>query len=106
MKNIMILITAFYFLTPVNAQLDVDSLTHSLANSGRPPADIERDSNRKAPEVLKFFGLEEGMTALDLVAIGGWYTEVLSLAVGSSGQVIMQNNPGRMVDNNIEQINE
>ncbi len=106
MKNIIILITTLCFLTPVHAQLNVDSLTRSLANSGRPPADLERDSNRKAPEVLNFFGLKEGMTALDLVAIGGWYTEVLSIAVGSSGQVIMQNNPGRMVDNNIEQINE
>ena len=45
------------------------------------------------------------MKALDLVAIGGWYSEVLAIAVGPFGQV-MQNNPGRMVDNNIDQINE
>jgi predicted methyltransferase len=56
--------------------------------------------------VLSFLGLEAGMTALDLIAIGGWYTEVLSYAVGDSGTVIMQNNPGRMVDNNMEIIND
>ena len=100
-----LLAATFCFLPQVNAQLDVEKLTRSLENSDRPSADLERDANRKAPEVLSFLGLDEGMTALDLIAIGGWYTEVLAIAVGSSGQVIMQNNPGRMVDNNIELIN-
>ena len=94
------------FLTQVNAQLDVENVKRSLENSGRPLADLERDTNRKAPEVLSFLGLEKGMKALDLVAIGGWYSEVLAISVGPAGQVIMQNNPGRMVDSNIDQINE
>ncbi len=107
MKIFLTLLAAtFCFLPQVNAQLDVEKLTRSLESSDRPSADLERDANRKAPEVLSFLGLDEGMTALDLIAIGGWYTEVLAIAVGSSGQVIMQNNPGRMVDNNIEMIND
>ena len=101
-----ILAATFCFVTQADAQLDPEDLTRSLASSDRPSADLERDANRKAPEVLSFLGLNEGMTALDLIAIGGWYTEVLAIAVGSSGQVIMQNNPGRMVDNNIEVIND
>ena len=106
MKFCITSVAAFFcFLTQVNAQLDVEDLISSLENSGRPQADLERDPNRKAPEVLDFLGLEKGMKALDLVAIGGWYSEVLAIAVGQSGQVIMQNNPGRMVENNIEQIN-
>ena len=100
-----LLAVTFCFLPPVNAQLDVEKLTRSLESSDRPTADMERDANRRAPEVLSFLGLDEGMTALDLIAIGGWYTEVLAIAVGPSGQVIMQNNPGRMVDNNIQLIN-
>tara|TARA_B100000519_G_scaffold185098_1_gene179987 strand:+ start:45 stop:767 length:723 start_codon:yes stop_codon:yes gene_type:complete len=100
-----ILAATFCFVTQADAQLDPEDLTRSLASSDRPSADLERDANRKAPEVLSFLGLNEGMTALDLIAIGGWYTEVLAIAVGPSGQVIMQNNPGRMVDNNIELIN-
>ena len=107
MKFCITSVAAFFcFLTQVNAQLDVEDLISSLGNSGRPLADLERDPNRKAPEVLDFLGLEKGMKALDLVAIGGWYSEVLAIAVGPSGQVIMQNNPGRMVGNNIDQINE
>jgi predicted methyltransferase len=43
---------------------------------------------------LDFLGLEAGMTVLDVNASGGWYTEVLSYAVGSNGQVLMQNRPG------------
>ena len=107
MKFFITSIAAFFcFLTQVSAQLDVEDLISALKNSGRPLADLERDSNRKAPEVLNFLGLEKGMQALDFVAIGGWYSEVLAIAVGPSGQVIMQNNPGRMVDNNIDQIKE
>ena len=49
--NNEILITSvaafFCFLTQVNAQLDVEDLISSLENSGRPQADLERDSNRK-----------------------------------------------------------
>ena len=100
-----ILAATFCFVTQADAQLDPEDLTRSLASSDRPSADLERDANRKAPEVLSFLGLHEGMTALDLIAIGGWYTEVLAIAVGPSGQVIMQNNPGHKVDNNIELIN-
>ena len=106
MKKLLIFIAAALVASNTMAQLDTGALASAMNNSGRPAADKERDANRKAPEVLSFLGLEAGMTALDLIAIGGWYTEVLSYAVGDSGKVIMQNNPGRMVDNNMELIND
>ena len=106
MTRFLITITTLCIINPVNAQLNVDALEDAMQNSSRPSGDVERDPNRRAPEVLSFLGLEEGMTALDLVAMGGWYTEVLSYAVGESGEVIMQNNPGRLVDKNIEQITD
>ncbi len=104
MKKSLIVIIVLSAISQVSAQLDIAYLEETLQTASRPSADRERDSNRKAPEVLTFLGLEEGMTALDLVAMGGWYSEVLSYAVGDDGKVIMQNNPGRLVDNNIEQI--
>ena len=104
MKKSLIVIIVLSAISQVSAQLDIAYLEETLQTASRPSADRERDSNRKAPEVLTFLGLEEGMTALDLVAMGGWYSEVLSYAVGGDGKVIMQNNPGRLVDNNIEQI--
>ena len=106
MNRFLMTIAVLCFLGEVNAQLDTAQLARAMQNNSRPAADLERDQNRNAPEVLAFLGLEEGMTALDLIAIGGWYTEVLSYAVGTSGEVIMQNNPGRGIDNNIELITD
>ena len=106
MKKLLTLFVAGLVASSAMAELDTAALASAMNNRGRPAADKERDPNRKAPEVLSFLGLEAGMTALDLIAIGGWYTEVLSYAVGDSGTVIMQNNPGRMVDNNMETIND
>lgn len=77
-----------------SAALDIAALERAMANPDRPADDKERDASRKAPQVLDFLGLEAGMTALDINASAGWYTEVLSYAVGNSGRVYMQNNPG------------
>ena len=105
-RKLLMAITVLCLFGEVQAQLDTAQLELAMQNNDRPLVDLERDQNRKAPEVLTFLGLAEGMTALDLIAIGGWYTEVLSYAVGNSGEVIMQNNPGRGVDNNIELITD
>ncbi|MBT6056794.1 MAG: class I SAM-dependent methyltransferase, partial [Gammaproteobacteria bacterium] len=60
--------------------------------------DKERDASRQGPAVLDFMGVEAGMTVLDINASTGWYTEVLSYAVGSGGTVLMQNRPGGNAD--------
>ena len=61
--------------------------------SARSPEDQVRDAGRKPAEVLAWLGIGPGMTVMDLVASGGWYTEVLSLTVGSEGLVYAQNPP-------------
>jgi len=78
--------------------LDIAALERAMANPDRPAEDKERDANRKAPQVLDFLGLEAGMTVLDINASAGWYTEVLSYAVGPNGKVLMQNRPGGRAD--------
>jgi len=70
------------------------SLADSLA--GRSEADRARDAGRKPAAVIEFLGIEPGMTVLDLFAASGWYTEVLSHAVGADGTVYAQN-PGFML---------
>lgn len=67
------------------------SLADSLANSSRSAADRERDASRKPAEVLEFLGVEPGMDVVDIIAASGWYTEVLSVAVGADGSVVAQN---------------
>ena len=69
------------------------SLAERLAGGDRAEADKERDPGRKPAEVVAFLGVEPGSTVVDLIAAGGYYTEVLSLAVGGEGTVYAQNPP-------------
>ena len=68
-------------------------LSSMLGNEGRAEADRARDAGRKPAEVIAFLGIKPGMHVIDIYAAGGYYTEVLSLAVGSDGHVAAQN-PG------------
>ena len=68
----------------------------ALSHPDRPEADSPRDAQRKPAEVLAFAGLQVGMKVLELEAGGGYYTEILSRAVGSEGSVILQHAPGLM----------
>ena len=72
---------------PANVKAGVDNPLRTEANR-------ERDADRKPGKVLAFFGVEEGMTVVDLASGGGYFTEVLSGAVGPSGQVRAQNSAG------------
>ena len=63
----------------------------ALAAPGRPAEDKERDAVRKPIETVQFLGIETGQTVIDVIAVGGWFTEVLSAAVGPSGKVLAQN---------------
>jgi predicted methyltransferase len=66
-------------------------LATRLETGLRSESDKARDVGRRPAEVLAFLGVEPGMTALDLIASGGYYTEVLSEAVGADGKVYAQN---------------
>jgi predicted methyltransferase len=94
MKSVLSLIALTCFLCSSASALDIAALESAMANPDRPEEDKARDVSRQAPQVLDFLGLEAGMTVLDINASAGWYTEVLSYAVGSGGKVYMQNRPG------------
>lgn len=69
-------------------------LREKLASESRPAGDRARDAGRKPADVVEFLGIEPGMRVMDIIAAGGYYTEVLSLAVGHEGEVVAQNPPG------------
>ncbi len=56
----------------------------------RPQADIDRDAARKPRETMELLGVQEGWTVVDVAAGGGYFTRVLSAAVGPNGRVISQ----------------
>jgi predicted methyltransferase len=59
----------------------------ALAAESRPEAHVERDPNRKPLETLKFFGLEDDITVLELFPGGGWYTRVLAPVLAENGKL-------------------
>ena len=61
-----------------------------LAPDGRLPNDAADDAARKPGEVLAFAGIATGQTVFEMEAGGGYYTELLSKAVGPGGHVVMQ----------------
>ena len=71
--------------------LDTSALELALSGQDREVTDFARDSARKPVQVLDFLGIESGMTVLDLYAAGGYYTFILSKAVGETGTVYAQN---------------
>ncbi|MEX2469756.1 MAG: class I SAM-dependent methyltransferase [Pseudohongiellaceae bacterium] len=93
MKNYLLLLIASCAMLNAQAQVvDAVSLQATLSDAaGRPDADKALDVNRKPAEVLEFLGIERGMQVVDLIAAAGYYTEVLSHAVGPNGRVYMQN---------------
>jgi predicted methyltransferase len=96
MKSLIPLLVLALLTTGSAFAIDKNKLTQALNNPTRDDADKARDEARKPAEVLDFLGLEEGMTVLDVMASAGWYSEVLSHAVGPNGKVLMQNSPASL----------
>src|SRR5690606_13604153 len=71
-----------------------------LTSEDRPLEDRERDGARRPVQVINLLGISEGMTVVDVGAAAGWYTRVLSAAVGASGKVIMQEGPRALEQDN------
>ena len=75
---------------PAAAQVSI--YEQAVASPARTDADKERDAGRKPGQVLEFFGIEPGMTVLDMYSGGGYYTEMLSHIVGPDGKVVAHTN--------------
>ena len=72
------------------------AVSAAVTHDARPATDVERDVNRKPAEVISFFGIEPGMTVLEVFSGGGYYTQILDSVVGPGGEVIAHNNQAYM----------
>lgn len=79
-------------LLALPAPVHADAIDDAIASPERPAADRERDVNSHPAQVLHFFGVPVGGVALDLFAGGGYYSEILTRAMGPEGRVYMHNN--------------
>lgn len=77
-------------LAPDERTID-DPVAASIAHTDRLQSDLERDAERQPQRVLDFFDLKRGMHVADWMAGDGYYTEILSRAVGPEGKVYCQN---------------
>src|ERR1044071_4151949 len=58
-----------------------------LSDAKRPQGERDIDAVRKPDEMLKFYGVKPGDKVADLMASRGYYTAILSQAVGPKGIV-------------------
>ena len=63
------------------------NIAAAVAAADRPDADKTRDAARKPAEVLEFAGVKAGEKVGELLPGGGYFTRLLSAAVGPQGKV-------------------
>jgi predicted methyltransferase len=63
------------------------NITAALADKARPEADVKRDAARHPAEMLAFAGVKPGDKVADFMMGGGYFTGILSPAVGPKGKV-------------------
>ncbi|MFK7991269.1 MAG: class I SAM-dependent methyltransferase [Sandaracinaceae bacterium] len=69
--------------------VETGSIPAALAGAHRSESNRARDVYRHPAETLSFFGLEPGMTVVEMGPGGGWYTEVLAPVMRDHGQLVL-----------------
>jgi predicted methyltransferase len=69
------------------------TLQQAVAGSWRSDSNKARDVYRHPIETLQFFGIQPGMTVIELSPGGGWYTEILAPYLAAHGQLIEAASP-------------
>ena len=64
----------------------------AVQHAGRSADDLKRDESEHPAELLRLTGIKSGMRVADVMAGGGYYSELLSYLVGPSGHVLLLNN--------------
>jgi predicted methyltransferase len=69
---------------PVEARIEI-----AMNGDHRSETNINRNPYRHPVGALTFFGLEDGMTVMEIWPGGGWYTEILAPVLRHNGQFIV-----------------
>jgi len=73
---------------PANARVAIPAnIAAAVSDPARPAADMVRDELRLPAETLAFAGVKPGAKVADLIPGGGYFTRILSKAVGPRGHV-------------------
>jgi predicted methyltransferase len=63
------------------------SIREAVADKSRPAADTQRDEQRRPAETMAFAGVKPHSTVIELIPGGGYFTRLLSKAVGAKGHL-------------------
>ncbi len=91
MKRLLLLAPLLIVAAPLPAlakQAPRPDIAAAVAAPGRAASDVKLDESRKPAEVLAFAGLKPGMSAGDVMAGAGYWTEIMARVVGAKGKVI------------------
>jgi predicted methyltransferase len=72
---------------PQSAEVSA-AIAAAVAHPDRPAEDVARDADRLPALVLTYFDVHPGEVVFELVAGGGYFTELFSRTVGESGRVV------------------
>lgn len=75
------------------AAADMRAIATAIAAPERTTSDRAEDAWRQPAVVMNFMGVRPGMHIIDVLAAGGYYSELLARATGPQGKVIAYNNP-------------
>jgi predicted methyltransferase len=87
LKFLAVLAGGFFLIAVTPAAAPPGYLTTAIADPGRPAVDTARDADRKPAETLEFAGVAPGLKIAELLPGGGYFTRIMSKAVGGSGHV-------------------
>ena len=65
-----------------------DRLEQASTGDHRSEANVARNVYRHPVETLTFFGLEDGMTVMEIWPGGGWYTEIIAPVMNGHGKYV------------------
>ena len=91
MRRFASLLAGCLLALPLQAQTVPDYLTAAVAKPERSAKDRERDAQDRPAELLAFAGVKPGMKVADFFGGGGYWSELISYAVGPTGSVTLVN---------------
>ena len=75
-------------LASAEAVPEFGSLDAAISGPHRSEGNRARDVHRHPRETLEFFGIQSGMTVVELSPGAGWYSEILAPYLGSEGRLV------------------
>jgi len=91
MHRFLLLVTTLLlsFTSMAGSHTFAERVDMGMQGEHRSEANKARNQYRHPVETLEFFGIEDGMTVMEIWPGGGWYTEILAPAMRDHGKLVI-----------------